>query len=412
VICCLRRGTKCLYDMSYASALLTSPKTIVGLLNFIGEMLFALVFGLASATAAEISVHKIPGQTVAIVNLKGEIVAGDAVKFYEAVNRLERATIILQSPGGLVREALQIGAEIRQRNFATMVHADGECYSACGLLWVSGARRYMSHSSRIGFHAAYREENREYKESGVANAEIGSFLTHLGYRIEAIRFFTIAGPNELLLLTPERARVLGIEVYEQKGAEVVTPNQSPVVDVYTDRFVAFQFLKSRCIPFFQPQSLPIDNGARIAFAKGNEMVGADQWAHLMIQRLDHMKHEINSKGALLHCIDVEADLRKQGLSTGIDSPSFSCSAASSPTERAICADETLWAKDRAISAIYLHTRKYNNDEIRKRLLAVQREWLGVRNSCGANTNCLNQIYAQRLRELRGIDIPSGREPQR
>jgi hypothetical protein len=184
------------------------------------------------------------------------------------------------------------------------------------------------------------------------------------------------------------------------------------VDVYTDRFVAFGFLKSRCTPFFQPQSLPIDNGAKIAFAKGNEMVGADQWVHLMLTRHEHLKHEINSKGALLHCIDVEADLRRQGLSTGIDSPSFSCSAASSPTERAICADETLWAKDRAISAIYLYARKDNNDEIRKRLLTVQREWLGVGNNCGANTNCLNQIYDQRLRELREIDIPSRREPQR
>jgi hypothetical protein len=384
----------------------------MGQLNLIGRMLFTLVFGSTSATAAEISVLNIPSQTVAVVSFKGEIVPGDADKFYEAVNRLERATIILQSPGGLVREALQIGAEIRLRNFSTMVAADSECYSACGLLWVSGARRYMSRSSRIGFHAAFREENREYKESGVANAEIGSFLTHLGFRIEAIRFFTIAGPNELLLLTPERARVLGIEVYEQKGAEVVTPNQSPVVDVYTDRFVAFGFLKSRCTPFFQPQSLPIDNGAKIAFAKGNEMVGADQWVHLMLTRHEHLKHEINSKGALLHCIDVEADLRRQGLSTGIDSPSFSCSAASSPTERAICADETLWAKDRAISAIYLYARKDNNDEIRKRLLTVQREWLGVGNNCGANTNCLNQIYDQRLRELREIDIPSRREPQR
>ncbi|CCV11664.1 hypothetical protein MESS4_330213 [Mesorhizobium sp. STM 4661] len=36
-------------------------------------------------------------------------------------------------------------------------------------------------------------------------------------RIEAIRFFRIAGPNDFLMLTPERARALGIEVFEQDG---------------------------------------------------------------------------------------------------------------------------------------------------------------------------------------------------
>lgn len=375
-------------------------------LILIGAIFVALASGLENATAAEISVHKIPTENFDFVSVRGEITAGDGDRFFEAVNSLERATVILESPGGLLREALQMGAEIRIRNFATMVLPDAECYSACGLIWVSGARRYMSPTSEIGFHAAFSAENGEYRESGVANAEIGSFLTHLGLRIEAIRFFTIAGPNEFLLLTPERARALGIDVYEQNGVEVTTPDQNPVVDVYVDRFVTFVFLQSRCIVFFQPRSSVLESGSRTAFEKGNELVDGEQWVNLMTQRLDRLKQDINSKGALLNCIDVEAGLRGQGLSTGIDGPSFSCAEAASSTERAICADENLWAKDLALSSIYFYIRKDSDVVTRTRLLAIQREWLGIRNICGESTNCLNEAYDQRLRDLREIDIPS------
>lgn len=288
-----------------------------------------------------------------------------------------------------------------------MVAPDAECYSACGLIWVSGARRYMSPTSQIGFHAAFREENGEYLESGVANAEIGSFLTHLGLRIEAIRFFTIAGPNEFQLLTPEYARVLGIEVFEQHGSELITPDQNPVIDVYVNRFVAFALLQLRCAAFFEPKLAALDGGSRAAFNNGNAMVGEEQWFKLMTQRLEGLKQEVGSEGALLRCIDVEANLRGQGLETGIDGPSFSCSAGLSPTEHAICADENLWPKDRALSAIYFYVRGlYNRAEDRERLLGVQREWLGIRDSCGGDAGCLNQVYDGRLHDLREIHIPS------
>ncbi|WP_352672254.1 hypothetical protein [Mesorhizobium australicum] len=62
---------------------------------------------------------------------------------------------------------MQIGAQIRINDHVTAVGANGECYSACGLIWVAGVRRYISPTSKIGFHAAYIEENGQYKESGV-----------------------------------------------------------------------------------------------------------------------------------------------------------------------------------------------------------------------------------------------------
>lgn len=368
----------------------------------------ALIFlGVAgSANAAEIEKFDLPGIAVPFVSIRGPIEAGDGEKFETVVRGLSRASVILQSPGGLMKEALHIGATIRMEGFATMVPADKECFSACGLIWVSGVRRYMSDTSLIGFHAAYREENGEYRESGVANAEIGSYLTHLGLRIEAIRYFTIAGPNDFLLLTPEKARALGIETYKVDGANITTPSAAPTVDIYADRFVSYSLLQSRCAPFLQPDLAAVKRAHEAAFAEGNRLVGSDKWVELWTPLLDQVKSGLNKKGALLLCIETEAQLRQQGQDTGVNGPSFSCAAAATPTELSLCRQPELWAKDRAMNSIYMWVRHNVEKSVRKRLLEVQRSWLKDRNDCGGDAECLNAVYDQRLNELKAIDLPS------
>jgi uncharacterized protein YecT (DUF1311 family) len=363
----------------------------------------ALTISTISAAAAEIEFLDIPGD-VGFISIKGEIAGGDGDRFYDLIQGHDRISVILQSPGGLVKEALQIGAQIRLNNYATMVLPDGECFSACGLIWVAGARRYMSASSKIGFHAAYREENGEYKESGVANAEIGSYLTHLGLRIEAIRFFTIAGPNDFLLLTPERARALGIDIFEQEGTHVTTPSQAPTVDIYADRFVSYGLLRSRCQGFFQMDQMVVERQNMEAIKTGQQVAGNDIWINVWTPMLEEAKTELNTKGALMVCLETEAHLRDQGLPTGIDGPSFDCRKATTPTERMLCRDPRLWAKDRAMNSIYFVIRSYDNAKIRKALLANQREWLKQRNSCGGNAMCLNQSYDDRFQLMKAIDV--------
>ena len=123
--------------------------------------------------AAEFDKIDLPGDYPDFVTLKGEIELGDGEKFRDIIGDSPKVTVILESPGGIVKDALEIGAAIRIRNYATMVSADTGCYSACALIWVAGARRYMDRSSKIGFHAVYRKEAGELRESGMGNAEVG-----------------------------------------------------------------------------------------------------------------------------------------------------------------------------------------------------------------------------------------------
>ncbi|MGI6852064.1 hypothetical protein [Mesorhizobium sp. 1B3] len=365
--------------------------------------IFALMSWTGVATAADIDVIAVPG-AIDFVIIKGEITDGDGDRFVDAVQNREKVTVYLESPGGLVREALQIGAEIRLRNYATLVAGGDECFSACGLIWVSGARRYMSPDSLIGFHAAYREEAGEFRESGVANAEIGSFLTHLGLRIEAIRYFTIAGPNNFLLLTPKRARELGIDIFLLEGEDVVTPYDAPTGDRFAERWVLYNILRSRCQAYLQADPVTLEQGANEAFAKGNEILGSEKWGDLWLQLLDQRAAQIPTKGLAVLCVEAEEDLRSQGLPTGIHGPSFDCVKAATPTERAMCADQNIWSKDRAMNSIYGWIRSNVKADLRKGILAVQRSWLAIRNDCGGDRQCLNSVYDQRLQELKLVVI--------
>ncbi|RWJ74662.1 MAG: hypothetical protein EOR35_31395 [Mesorhizobium sp.] len=374
----------------------------MGSFRFICAILFALGF-ISTSGAADIDVLAVPG-AVDFVIIKGEITKGDGDRFVEVTQNREKVTVYLQSPGGLIREALQIGAEIRTRNYATLVAGGDLCFSACGLIWVSGARRYMSPDSLIGFHAAYREEAGEFLESGVANAEIGSFLTHLGLRIEAIRFFTIAGPNDFLLLTPDRARALGIDIFLLEGSDVVTPYDAPTGDRYAERWVLYNILRSRCHGYLHADASVLEQGAADAFAKGNEILGSEKWVDLWLQLLDQWAAQIEPKGLVMLCVEAEENLRSQGLHTGIDGPSFDCAKAATPTERAMCADQNLWPKDRAMNSIYFWIRNNVETDLRKQILAVQRSWLAIRNDCGGDRQCLNSVYDQRLQELKLIVI--------
>ncbi|BAV52620.1 Uncharacterized protein MLTONO_p0150 (plasmid) [Mesorhizobium loti] len=81
-------------------------------------------------------------------------------------------------------------------------------------------------------------------------------------------------------------------------------------------------------------------------------------------------------------------------------PSFSAIASTlTPAWR-----QHLWAKDRALNAIYLFIRSYDNPKVRKALLANQRDWIKQWNSCGSKLLCLNQSYDIRFQLMKAIDV--------
>jgi hypothetical protein len=61
-------------------------------------------------------------------------------------------TVVLNSPGGSVADALAMGRLVRQRKFATEVEAGKTCVSACPLVFAGGLERRAGDKAVIGVH--------------------------------------------------------------------------------------------------------------------------------------------------------------------------------------------------------------------------------------------------------------------
>lgn len=86
------------------------------------------------------------------ITLSGEINAGDFDGFLDLTRDKNVVPIYLNSGGGLVTEAIEIGNYIRWKGYETRLAENSKCASACVLIFAGGAIRSASPSSRIGLH--------------------------------------------------------------------------------------------------------------------------------------------------------------------------------------------------------------------------------------------------------------------
>ena len=63
--------------------------------------------------------------------------------------------LILDSAGGLIAEALEMGRFVRERGLDTQVRAEGLCASSCPLVLAGGVARLAHDTAWIGVHSAY-----------------------------------------------------------------------------------------------------------------------------------------------------------------------------------------------------------------------------------------------------------------
>jgi hypothetical protein len=186
-----------------------------------------LFYSAVSTEAAEIGVIQKDADT-AVINVSGQLEPGDDRKFAQAALQYENAVVALNSPGGRMLVGIELGKAIRLKGFSTLVDEDALCASACGYAWLGGVRRGMSTGSRIGFHAAYVQENGQNRETGLGNALVGAYLNQLGLSQTAVAYVAAAPPDGMTWLTPEDAARVGIEVavVNRRGHEA---QESPTV---------------------------------------------------------------------------------------------------------------------------------------------------------------------------------------
>jgi hypothetical protein len=168
--------------------------------------------GSAGSYAAEISLVRGAKGEEDVITVKGEFKLGDENKFRSIAIATNKATVYLDSPGGKIHPAFEIGKIIRIKGFSTAVQ-EAVCASACAMVWLAGEPRMMSNFTSVGFHAPYStDKSGKTKSDATHGALVGSYLTSLGFSQKAVMFVVTASADEMHWLQKSTADKLGIAV--------------------------------------------------------------------------------------------------------------------------------------------------------------------------------------------------------
>ena len=182
----------------------------------------AVLMFATAAHAADVSPMGADTQGRAFFKISGDFEKGDAEKFLTSTDGATDAVVLFESDGGDLQTGLDIGSLVRMRGYGTAVLDGKSCYSACALAWLGGTKRIVGTDGHVSFHAAYILEDGNARESGVANALVGAYLSKLGLKEDAVIFLTSAPPDDFNELDAQWSADLGIEVEFASTGNIVS----------------------------------------------------------------------------------------------------------------------------------------------------------------------------------------------
>lgn len=125
-------------------------------------------------------------------------------------------TVVLNSPGGSVSDALAMGRLIRERNFATEIEPGKYCASSCPLVFAGGVERRVGDRAIIGVHqvAAVGSANGLPRdEMNVAqniSAKCQRYLSDMGVNLQ-VWVHAMETPHEkLFVFKPDELKLLNL----------------------------------------------------------------------------------------------------------------------------------------------------------------------------------------------------------
>ncbi|MDO6587307.1 hypothetical protein Q4543_17475 [Salipiger sp. 1_MG-2023] len=151
--------------------------------------------------------------------LEGTIAGGDAERIIDQLTAADPAiaTLILQSPGGSVQDALQIGRHLRDAGIGTAMLRGEICYSACPYLFAGGAERRIEDGASLGVHQHYFGESTilpafvavESIQRG--QGEVMTYLNDMGIDPMVMQHALTTPSDEIYVLLPEELDRYGFE---------------------------------------------------------------------------------------------------------------------------------------------------------------------------------------------------------
>ncbi|MGP6086514.1 hypothetical protein [Antarctobacter jejuensis] len=149
--------------------------------------------------------------------LEGAIADGDAQRLIPQIDRADPPieTLILQSEGGSVRDALDLGRHLRASGIGTRMLSGEFCYSACPYLFAGGSTREAAASASLGVHQHYFGENTllpafiAVEDIQRGQAEVMIYLAEMGIDPLVMQHALATPPDEIYILLPEEVTSFG-----------------------------------------------------------------------------------------------------------------------------------------------------------------------------------------------------------
>ena len=149
--------------------------------------------------------------------LEGAIEAGDAERIVKQLSELTPAPeeLYLNSPGGSVRDALELGRYLRREGFNTTLRDGDICYSACPYLLAAGETRTVPDSASVGVHQHYFGKSTllpafvAVEDIQRGQGEVMRYLDDMGIDPLVMQHALVTPPDEIYVLLPEELRRYG-----------------------------------------------------------------------------------------------------------------------------------------------------------------------------------------------------------
>jgi hypothetical protein len=161
------------------------------------------------------------------ISITGTIEWPDELKLDRLIKnqKIDKALVKLDSPGGTLDPMMSMGYEIREAGFWTYVPPGAVCASACATLWLAGKRRFLAPDGHLGFHSAGMKINGRIVPSPRGDTTIQGYLRKLiGLRQDAIDYFFSAGPGmDISFVSVRKLHQLGIDCDEYPPPMLADP---------------------------------------------------------------------------------------------------------------------------------------------------------------------------------------------
>jgi len=143
--------------------------------------------------------------------LEGGIREGDAERIAQQIEELPQAPdrVILNSPGGSVRDALDLGRTLRRAGLTTEMREGDICYSACPYLLAAGTMRTIPDKASVGVHQHTFGESTllpafvAVEDIQRGHGEVMAYLDEMGVDPLIMQHALVTPPDEIYILLPE-----------------------------------------------------------------------------------------------------------------------------------------------------------------------------------------------------------------